>query len=230
MPATKASSASAPPSSATSMAREPMTTPSAPASSIARAWSGVEIPKPTRSGQGRPRAHALDQPGDAVRGLFAGAGRAGHRDEVDEAAGARARQLRSDRRPTSARAAGPCRGRARRTPQRARPPRRPGRRARSGRPRRPRRRRRRSGARRRPSPGWRRSSARAAPPPGPAPRRGARARAASSCRSRAPAGPARWTVGPSASGSENGIPISSRPAPPRTAASASPTRSESAIR
>ena len=90
-PGTNSSSASAPPYSATSIAFEPMTTPSAPASSAARAAAGREMPNPTSSGS-RVCREPADQRRHPLGQAVAGAGDAGHRDQVDEAARARAGQ------------------------------------------------------------------------------------------------------------------------------------------
>ena len=69
--------------------REPMMTPSAPASAAAAAWSGVPIPKPSATGTD---VHACARGQDRRERVAPGrplAGRAGHGDRVEEAAGLR---------------------------------------------------------------------------------------------------------------------------------------------
>ena len=111
---------------------------------IARAGSGVEMPNPTSSGRRRlrPRTRSI-RPATRPGSRVAGAGRARHRHEVDEPAGARhASSIRSS---MQVGASSGIRSRpAARQRSRARPPRRRGRPARSRRRRPPRPRRRRT--------------------------------------------------------------------------------------
>ena len=163
-------------------------------------------------------ANAGDQRGDAFGQPRPGAGRACHRHQVDEPPGAGACAARSAPRCWWGRAAAPDRARPHGIPPAARPPRRGVRPARSARSHPRPRRQRRTGPRHTPSPGWRTSSAPAAPSPRRAGGSPARARGRCVIPPASARWPARWTVGPSASGSENGMPISIAVAPPRTAA------------
>ena len=183
-----------------------------PPSAAAAACSGVAMPKPSATGTVGARLRARDDRRERVRQRRALARRAGHRDGVEEAARALA-----DRAPGARR----CRRRDQRHErepggvaggaQRRRPPRAAGR-GRSGRSRRRSAASARSARRRARGRGSRSSSAR----PGAARRapRDRRARRRPSRRRAAPRVPAAWITGPSASGSENGTPSSTRSAPP----------------
>ncbi len=207
------SSSAAPPRLTASIAAEPTITPSAPASRSAATCAPRETPKPHRSGS--PPACARTRASRVRSRSTSSASRAPvvpiADDDVDEAV-ARARGERDPLRRGSSSETSWTRSMpfAAAAARELAPPPRAGCRRRSARSRRPRPRRCRSARRRSARRSPRTSSARAGSP-GRSPRASRRARRGSGAGvmpASSAAWPAAWIVGPSASGSENGMPTS----------------------